>query len=106
MPVYEYVALDTAGRSRKGIVNADSPRLARQKLRTGGLYTSSLRESEVETKDRRGAWYHLDIGSRRVRRSDMVSATRTLSTLLGAGLPLVSALSGILDQEGGTGMDR
>ena len=47
MPVFEYVAIDSAGKSRKGIIDADSSRTARQKLRTDGIYPSHLEETEA-----------------------------------------------------------
>ena len=33
MPAFEYEALDLTGRSKRGVVNADSARLARRELR-------------------------------------------------------------------------
>jgi len=38
MPVYEYTALDKAGKRVQGIVDADSPAVARQKLRGEGFF--------------------------------------------------------------------
>ncbi|GAG23443.1 unnamed protein product, partial [marine sediment metagenome] len=52
MPVFEYVAIDSAGKSRKGIIDADSSRTARQKLRADGIYPSQLEETQAgETSD-------------------------------------------------------
>ena len=41
MPVYEYTALDVKGNTLSGIVDADSPAGARQKLRAAGSYPVS-----------------------------------------------------------------
>ena len=38
VPVYEYRAFNTAGRAVKGIVDADSSRAARLKLRRNGIF--------------------------------------------------------------------
>ena len=38
MPVYEYTALDKSGKSQKGIINADSPLAAREKLRGSEIF--------------------------------------------------------------------
>jgi len=45
MPVYEYRALDRAGKSKNGIVDAESPMAARQKLRGSGDFPVELKES-------------------------------------------------------------
>ena len=45
MPVYTYSALDARGKATKGVVNADSARAARVKLRQSGLFTKELLES-------------------------------------------------------------
>jgi len=99
MPVFEYVAIDSAGRSRKGIIDADSRRAARQKLRADGVYPTQLEETqagEVSEKPSR-LQFKLPL-QQRVRRTELVSTTRQLATLLTAGLPLVSALGGVLEQ--------
>ena len=48
MPVYTYSALDARGKATKGVINADSARAARVKLRQSGLFTKEL----LETDDR------------------------------------------------------
>jgi general secretion pathway protein F len=98
MPVYEYVAIDAAGKNRRGIVDADSPRTARQKLRASGIYPTRLDEtSPTEARTERSR-FELPMLRQRVRRADLVATTRQLATLLTAGLPLVTALSGVLEQ--------
>ncbi|MBW1982381.1 MAG: type II secretion system inner membrane protein GspF, partial [Deltaproteobacteria bacterium] len=76
----------------------DSPRAARQKLRTSGLYPTALEETQpAEPREGRGRWQFKN-PLQRVRRQELVSTTRQLATLLGAGLPLVTALNGVLEQ--------
>jgi general secretion pathway protein F len=98
MPVFEYIAIDRSGKSRKGIIDADSSRTARQKLRADGVYPTHMKETQAsEISDKPSRWqYRLPL--HRVRRGELVSTTRQLATLLTAGLPLVSALSGVLEQ--------
>jgi len=98
MPVFEYVAIDRAGKSRKGIIDADSARAARQKLRSDGIYPTRLEETHAEEISERPSRLQFRIPLQRVRRAELVSTTRQLATLLSAGLPLVSALSGVLEQ--------
>ena len=51
MPAFQYVALDAGGRQRKGLIEADTPRLARQALRERGL--NPLGVEEVASQERR-----------------------------------------------------
>ena len=44
MPVFAYRGLDAGGRSVKGVVDADSARTARAKLRASGTYPTELNE--------------------------------------------------------------
>jgi general secretion pathway protein F len=98
MPVYEYVAIDTAGKNRKGIVDADSPRTARQKLRASGIFPTRLAETSPTDARKERSRFELRMLGQRVGRADLVGTTRQLATLLTAGLPLVTALSGVLEQ--------
>jgi general secretion pathway protein F len=98
MPVFEYVAIDRAGKSRKGIIDADSARVARQKLRSDGIYPTRLEETQADEISERPSRLQFRLPLQRVRRAELVSTTRQLATLLSAGLPLVSALSGVLEQ--------
>lgn len=98
MPVFEYVAIDRAGKGRKGIIDADSARAARNKLRSDGIYPTRLEETQADEISERPSRLQFRISLQRVRRADVVSTTRQLATLLSAGLPLVSALSGVLEQ--------
>jgi general secretion pathway protein F len=98
MPVFEYVAIDSAGKSRKGIIDADSARAARNKLRSDGIYPTRLEETQADEISERPSRLQFRIPLQRVRRADVVVTTRQLATLLSAGLPLVSALSGVLEQ--------
>jgi general secretion pathway protein F len=98
MPVFEYVAIDSAGKSRKGIIDADSSRTARQKLRADGIYPTHLEQTQAGETAETPSRFQFKFTLQRVRRSELVNTTRQLATLLSAGLPLVSALSGVLEQ--------
>ncbi len=98
MAVYEYIALDSGGRRRKGIVDAGSIAAARQKLRETEVFPVEI----VETDDRkreeaaaRGGAIHL---FRKVGLQELAVMTRQLATLIGAGLPLVPSLSALVTQ--------
>ncbi len=96
MPLYAYRGLDAGGQAVGGVVDADSPRGARQKLRRTGVFPTDLSEERTATAART-----LPV---RLRRSDRVPAnelaaiTRQFATLIGAGLPLVEALGALAEQ--------
>ncbi|MBX7145184.1 MAG: type II secretion system inner membrane protein GspF [Oligoflexia bacterium] len=97
MPIFEYVAVDANGRERKGTLDADTERTARQKLRTLSLFPTTIREGKVVTHEKsRDIKRYFMAG--RVSVKDLSVATRQLATLVGAGLPLVSALHGLSEQ--------
>ena len=96
MPVYAYKGLSTEGRTVAGVVDAESPRSARLKLRRTGVFPTDLSEDRAPAGRRARA---LGSGVReRVPTPELAAATRQLATLIGAGLPLVEALAALADQ--------
>jgi general secretion pathway protein F len=96
MPVYEYRALNASGRTVKGIVDADSSRAARLKLRRNGIFPIELHEEAEARSDKR----ELDVLRllRRIKLQETAVMVRQLSTLLSAGLPLVESLTAVIEQ--------
>ncbi|MEM7204745.1 MAG: type II secretion system F family protein [Planctomycetota bacterium] len=99
MPIYEYKAVDGAQKARKGIIDADSPREARLKLRDQQLFVTDIgetkrrRERRVQIKGVTG----VDFPNK--TRTDQVSAsTRQMASLLAAGIPLAEALRTVIEQ--------
>jgi general secretion pathway protein F len=104
VPVYEYRALNPSGRSIKGIVDADSSRAARLKLRRSGIYPIELHEeAEVQSEKR-----DLDVLRffRRIKLQEVSIMVRQLSTLLSAGLPLVESLTAVIEQVPNPGLKK
>ena len=104
MPVYAYKGVTQAGRSTKGFVDAESARAARSKLRRDGVFLTDLSESSSTTPSsaetpvaRRAISFDLS-RFRRIAPLDLALATRQLATLVGAGVPLVQALSALTEQ--------
>ena len=89
MPAFEYTALDTAGKDRKGILEGESPRHIRQLLREQQLLPVTV--SEVEQKEARRQ--RTLSFARRVSSGDLALFTRQLATLVRAGLPLEESLA-------------
>ncbi len=96
MPVFEYKALDRRGKSISGIIDAESPISARQKLRVKNIYPVSVKEVEGGSRRNRGALPSLAAFFSRVGPLEVASCTRQLSTLVGAGFPLVSAIDSLI----------
>ena len=52
MPIFEYKAIDAANKVKKGIIDADTARDARQKLKKDSLFVTDIKESrKKKTED-------------------------------------------------------
>ena len=98
MPVYEYTALDIKGKTISGIIDADSSRTARQKLRTSKIFPVSIEEVHDTSKIKTKKSFSFKDSFSRVRPYEISMMTKQLATLLGAGLPLVSAMDALISQ--------
>lgn len=98
MPVYEYQALDRAGKNRSGIIDADSPVSARQKLRASGVFPTALKETFSALKEKTASHSSVVTFFKRVKPGEISAATRQLAILLGAGITLVSSLDALISQ--------
>ena len=98
MPVYTYSALDERGKETKGVVNADSARGARVKLRQSGLFTKALLETAAAETPERNRRLALRQTMRRVRPQDITVMMRQFATLLSASLTVVDALTALIEQ--------
>jgi general secretion pathway protein F len=98
MPVYEYKALSSSGKSLKGILDADSDMVAREKLRASGIFPVEIKEALSKPKglpSEPGSVLRLLRG---VRPAEVSAMTRQLSTLLAAGVPLIGSLESLVAQ--------
>ncbi len=112
MPVYEYKAFAPGGAIKSGIVNADTERDARSKLRKENLLVSKLTQKRSagssKASERKGASMGALARMRAARarsqgpgprESEIVGGmTRQLATLLGSGIALTESLSALVDQ--------
>jgi general secretion pathway protein F len=99
MPVYEYKALNSKGKSISGIIDTESSVTARQKLRSSQIFPIEIKEIYATKKesDKKGS-ISISRPFARVKQSEITMMTRQLSTLVGAGFPLVSAISTLIPQ--------
>ncbi len=95
MPVFEYKGLDGHGKSLSGIIDADSPRMARQRLKETGVYATEVVLGSAKSKSGSPT---ISIGGRRIKPMEVALLTRQLATLVSAGLPMLECLSALLDQ--------
>ena len=93
MPAFEYEALDLTGKTKKGILSADSLRQARRELRQ--LNLTPVKVSEPRAQKREAG---LGNTAPRVTQSQLVIMTRQLAALLGASTPLEEALNAVASQ--------
>lgn len=96
MPAFSYEAINTDGRTTRGVVEADGLRQARARIRELGLVVVKVAAVTQESM-------HSGTGQRwRFRRgissSQLSMITRQLATLLDAGLPLEQSLSALIEQ--------
>lgn len=94
MPIYEYRGLTRQGRNTKGVVDADSLRAARAKLKKDGVYVTDIKDKKKESAGRKKA----AVKTRKVDVKDLSLMTRQLATLFKANIPLVDALSAVSEQ--------
>ncbi|MCL6268740.1 type II secretion system inner membrane protein GspF [Sansalvadorimonas sp. 2012CJ34-2] len=97
MTLYAYSALDTRGRMKKGIQEADSPRVLRQKLRSEGLSPVEVAPAEVK---RQKTERKIQFLTRRASSAEVSMMTRQLATLVAAAIPIEEALQALSKQVG------
>ena len=111
MPIYEYKAFASGGSTKAGIVDADTERDAREKLRRDKLHVHSLVELRGNKRRKKKAGAPKDGMLQRARdaraarqgpgpkESEIIGGvTRQMATLLGSGIPLADTLSAVVDQ--------
>lgn len=108
MPVFEYRGLNSAGKTIKGLLEADSPKTLRAQLRKDGIFLTDVLGQAEGSRGAvmKGAGAQLvarDIDLRKLTRGritteDIAITTRQLATLLGAGVTLVESLTALVDQ--------
>jgi len=90
MEAFRYEALDAAGRTVSGILQADSPRQARAQLRAQGLLPSVVDPLRAHERSRQ-PW------ARGISPSELSLLTRQLATLLGSGLTVERSLNALIE---------
>jgi general secretion pathway protein F len=95
MPAYKFEALDAAGKTSTGLVEAENPRAARAQLRAQALVPVAVTPVAAGAKAAAGPGW----ASRRIFTPAALAVwTRQLAGLVAAGLPLERALTALADE--------
>lgn len=92
MPNFKYETFDTAGRSSKGVIEAQSISDASKLLRADGRYIASL------SADNGTSVLNMKLGSSKLKTKELMIICRQLSSLLGAGITIIRALDMLYQQ--------
>lgn len=91
MPVYKYKAISEKGKYLEGMIDADSPKAATEKLKRQSIFLSSIREVK-KGKTRRLFIF------KGINTAELAVTTRQFSTLISAGFPLEASLVALSEQ--------
>ena len=100
MASYSYQALDRNGRTKKGLIQAETERQVVEQLHAKNLVPLSFERHQMTSESQDT---HLKTGAKslftkRLNNSDLCQITQQLSTLLQASLPLDDALQAVIEQ--------
>ena len=109
MPIFEYKAYAPGGKVQSGVIDADTSREARQRLRKENLLVSDINEMRggkvaVKRGQKQGWLEKLrrerrSSGSISMRNLEILTATtRQMGTLLSSGIPLAETLKAMIEQ--------
>ncbi|MFA4986103.1 MAG: type II secretion system inner membrane protein GspF [Candidatus Brocadiia bacterium] len=101
MPIYSYKAVNSSGKNTGGVIDADTPKDARSKLRSQGLLPTELHETHADKRK--------SLAPRIFRpraEAETASFTRQLATLTKSGIPVADALSVLREQVESAGLER
>ena len=88
MPTFTYAARNKSGAKQKGTVSATTKQTATQMLQQRGLIVDTIAEKGKAAPK----------GNKRVKSAELLIFTRQLSTIAGAGLPLLQGLDILAEQ--------
>lgn len=95
MGAYEYQALDSKGKTRKGILEGDAERQVRSLLRDRGLTPIKVTQTRKESAEQTKSFFP---SFRRLSSRDLTLITRQFATLVKAGLSIEECLNALIEQ--------
>ena len=94
MPAYKFEALDAAGRSKTGLLDADNAKAARAQLRAQSLVPLEVVPVTQAANDGTASRF----GRRVFSSTELAVWTRQMAGLVGSSLPLERALTALVDE--------
>ena len=100
MPVFEYKGLDTSGSAVAGIIDADTAKIARSRLRKQGVFPTDIHEQEEGGTRGSGLNTEIDVAKyfQFITTRDISIVTTQMATLVGAHIPMGETLAALVDQ--------
>jgi general secretion pathway protein F len=99
VPIFEYRAVDADNKVKKGLIDADTPRDARVKLKRERLYVTDIRETRQRARRAIRLRGITGVETVNKQRTEQVAAvTRQMASLLQAGIPLAEVLRMVIEQ--------
>ncbi|MBK8976843.1 MAG: type II secretion system F family protein [Planctomycetes bacterium] len=98
MPIFEYKAVDGENKSKRGIIDADSAREARIKLRQERLFVTDLKERQRRQRRLQVKGITGVEAPNKLRSEQVAAVTRQMASLLRSGIPLAEALRMVIEQ--------
>ncbi len=103
MPIYEYKGLNAKGKPSSGVLDADSPRDLKDRLKREGVfltkYVETTRAGDKRTVGgEKAGSQEVQISFTRVKIMEVAEVTRQLATLVRAGIPVVESIGAIAEQ--------
>ncbi|MBL4910441.1 MAG: type II secretion system inner membrane protein GspF [Alteromonadaceae bacterium] len=97
MAAFNYQAVDAKGKSKKGVIEGDTPRQVRGLLREQGLMPTEV--TPCLTKKSNSSKNSVTFGTtKKVSATELALITRQLATLVESGLPLEESLLAVAEQ--------
>ncbi len=96
MAAFDYIALDPRGKEKKGVLEADTARAARQQLRAENLTPLELNESHQRQRGNAKKTGTRVRGG--ISTTELALITRQIATLTGSGTPLEESLLAVSKQ--------
>ncbi|MDO6720454.1 type II secretion system inner membrane protein GspF [Psychrosphaera sp. 1_MG-2023] len=95
MAAFEYKALDGKGKTKKGILEADTAKQIRQQLREKGLVPLEVTQASQKEKQTAAG---ISLFQPKISANDLALITRQLATLVGSALTIEAALLAVAEQ--------
>ncbi len=94
MPLFEYKGVSSTGKAAKGVIEADSQKSARLRLKQKGVLTTEINERSGKSEKAK----QTSFSKGKVNSKNVTMMTRQLATLIRARIPLDEALAALIEQ--------